>query len=251
MMKFKFIKKEFMEFFKTYRFFVLFGIFLFFAFLNAPTARYMKDIFGMMGESGLVISIPDPVFTDAYGQFFKNTSTALIALVIVYMASVSGEIKKGTIYLVLSKGLSRMDFFFSKVITAFLMYTLAYAVSALVTSVSAFALFGEWHTEGLFPAFASYWAFGLLALMVTLSVSAMTRASGYPALAGMFVLIFVPLTGYLQKLGRYLPGKLASLPVELVMGGDVSSMWGPMISALAISAVFLTAGAFIFNKKEL
>ncbi|MFO7637189.1 MAG: hypothetical protein R6W96_07755 [Clostridia bacterium] len=251
-MKLRFLKKEAGEFFRTYRFLILFGVFLFFAFLNAPVARYMNELFALMGDMGFEFVLPDPVFTDSYAQFFKNLSTGMIVLIVIYMAVVSGEIRKGTAYLVLSKGLSRMDFYFSKLIFASLAYTLAYAVSALVTVLYTWLLFGAWHFDHMVWAMASYWLYGLMILLVTIGMSAITNSSGYSALAGFFILLFVPLTNHLGKIGRFFPGRLTILPNELMLAtAEPGDMLVPALAALMISSVFVFLGAWVFSRKEL
>lgn len=251
-MRLSFIKKEFFEFFRTYRFYVLFGIFVFFGILNAPLAKYLPEIIKAVPDVGFEISMPDPTFIDSYTQFTSNVTNAFFALIIIFMGSFSTEIKKGTIYLILSKGVSRFDFYFSKALNALVMYTAAYTAYSVVTIISTRILFGEWFYEGIFISLLSMYLFGLLLMTAAISASAIANSAGPGAFAGFGLLIFLPLTEFLGKAAPYLPGRLMSLPVHL-MGGSMDSsdiVWPALVTLLLIAGM-VTGSALLFRKREL
>lgn len=251
-MRFTFFRKEMRESFFTYRFWTLCGVFLFFALLNAPLARYMKVLFTLMEETGVDFTIPDPVFTDAYFQFFNNMATCLLLLVIFHMSSVPGEIKKGTAHLILSKGLSRHFFFLSKLAAAVLTYTAVYVLSSLITIGYTWLLFGSWYFDHLFLSMFAYWLFGLTVLIITLSVGAMSLSAGMAALAGLASILFLPMAGELKTVRPFLPGKMSTLAVEFLSGNAAPADMATAVSGtLLFCGFFVILGMILFRWKEI
>ncbi len=251
-MRLSFYKKEFIEFFRTYRFYVLFGVFAFFGILNAPTARYLPELMKAIPDIGFKIEIPTPTMTDSYVQFISNVTNSFFALIIVFMGSISTEIKKGTIYLVLSKGVSRFDFYYSKLLNAFVMYTAAYAGYTILTIAGTWILFGSWHFDGLILLILSLYIFGLLLLSAVISASATAKSAGPGAFAGFGFLILLPLTEFFKGAAQYLPGRLLSLPVNLISNNaaGIDLIW-PALVSVSLSAAMIIAASIRFRKREL
>ncbi|MFO7611011.1 MAG: ABC transporter permease subunit [Clostridia bacterium] len=251
-MKLVFFKKEFLEFFRTYRFYVLFGVFIFFGLINAPTAKYLPELLKSMPDLGVTIEMPDPVLTDSYVQYFSNATNAFFALIIIFMGSFSGEIKKGTIYLVLSKGVPRPDFYFSKLLNAIIMYTIAFAGYTAVTILGTIILFNAWYFKGILASVLSIYVLGLLLVSAVLSASSIARSAGPGAFAGFGLVILLPLTDFLGKAAPYLPGRLMSLPGRIMSGasmpGDVVL---PSLITLAFMIAAIAASCLGFYKREL
>lgn len=251
-MRLSFIKKEFIEFFKTYRFYVLFGVFAFFGILNAPTAKFLPELMKAIPDMGINIQMPEPVMADSYIQFISNITNAFFALIIVFMGSVSSEIKKGTIYLVLSKGVSRIDFLYSKMLNALLMYTTAFAGYVLLSIIGTLILFGTWYFDGLLLATISMYLFGLILLTASISASAVAKSAGPGAFAGFGLLIFLPLTEILGGAAKWLPGRLMTLPVNYLSGTAIGTdLLKASISSIFLIAIMITASTIKFSKREL
>lgn len=251
-MRLSFIKKEFIEFFKTYRFYVLFGVFAFFGILNAPTAKFLPELLKAIPDIGIDIQIPEPVMMDSYVQFISNITNALFALIIVFMGSVSSEIKKGTIYLVLSKGVSRADFLFSKILNAWLMYTAAFAAYVVLSILGTWILFGSWYFDGLLLASVSIYLFGLIILAASIMASAVAKSAGPGAFAGFGLLIFLPLTEVLGKAAAWLPGRLMALPSDyLSQNATGTDLLKASVFSIVLIAVLITTATLKFRKREL
>ncbi len=251
-MKLIFFKKEFHEFFKTYRFYVLFGVFAFFAVFNAPIAKYLPLMMKAMPDMGIIITMPEPVMADSYIQFISNSTNAFFALIIIFMGSISTEIKKGTILMVLSKGVPRPDFFLSKLLNGLLMYTVSYAMYTLVSIAGTWILFGSWHFDGILIAIISIYLFGLIIMSAAFSASAVSKSAGPGAFAGFGLLILLPLTDFFGRAAKFLPGRLMSLPVKLLDGSVQGSgiIW-PAITTLLLTTMMITASLIRFRKREL
>jgi ABC-2 type transport system permease protein len=251
-MRLLFFRKEFFEFFRTYRFYVLFGVFAFFGLLNAPTAKFLPEILKSVPDVGFEIQIPEPVYTDAHVQFASNVTNAFFALIIVFMGSFSKEIKKGTAYLVLSKGVSRGDFFFSKFLNALLMYTLSYAAYSAISVVLTMILFSKWEFTGFGAFLLSPYIFGVLILSAVLGAGSLARSVGPGVFTGFVLLIFMPMTDFIKKAGEYLPGRLASLPAGILNGSaSAGDILFPAISAGFLSVAIIVGSYILFAKREL
>lgn len=251
-MKLVFYKKEFFEFFRTYRFYVLFGVFAFFAIINAPIARYLPQMIKAMPDVGISINMPEPTMVDSYIQLISNSTNAFFALIIVFMGSVSTEIKKGTILLVLSKGVPRSDFYISKYLNGLLMYTVSYAMYAMLSIAGTWILFKSWYFDGIFAAILSIYIFGVLIMTAAFSASAAAKSAGPGAFAGFGFLILLPMTDFLGGAARFLPGRLMSLPVKLLGESAKSSdiLWPAFIS-LAFIALMIIGSLSKFKRREL
>lgn len=251
-MRLLFFRKEFAEFFKTYRFYVLFGIFAFFGLLNAPSAKFLPEILKSVPDVGFEIQIPEPVYTDAHIQFASNITNAFFALIIVFMGSFSKEIKKGTAYLVLSKGVGRGDFFFSKLLNALLMYTLSYAAYSVISVALTFILFGTWEFAGFGVFIASPYIFGVLILSAVLGAGSLARSVGPGVFTGFVILLFMPMTDFIKKAGEYLPGRLVSLPADILTGSaSAGDLLFPAVSTGILSIAIVTVSYILFAKREL
>ena len=251
-MRLSFFKKEFYEFFKTYRFYVLFGVFAFFAVLNAPIAKYLPQMMQAMPDVGINIEMPDPVMADSYMQFISNSTNAFFALIIIYMGSVSTEIKKGTILLVLSKGVPRLDFFFSKYLNGLIMYTFSYVMYAVISITGTRIFFGQWYFTGLPASIISIYIFGLILMTAAFSASAVAKSAGPGAFAGFGLLILLPFTELFGKAAKYLPGHLMTLPGEyLNQTTKISDLLWPALTSIIIISLMLIASMVRFRKREL
>ena len=101
-----FIKKEFVENLKNYRFFILFAIFAIFGLSSAFLAKFTPEIIAALGAG--FEATEEPVALDAWQQFYKNISgVGFSALIILFGSCMSSEYSKGTLLLLVTKGLAR------------------------------------------------------------------------------------------------------------------------------------------------
>ena len=101
-----FVKKEFTENIKNYRFLILFAVFLIFGITSAFLAKFTPEILSALAADMEMSS--EPVALDAWKQFYKNISgVGFSAFIILYGSCLSGEYSKGTLVLMVTKGLSR------------------------------------------------------------------------------------------------------------------------------------------------
>ena len=112
-----FSRKEFIEYLRTYKLFIVIMIFLLLGFLNPITAKYLPEIVSLVMPEG-VMNIPTPTVFDSWAQFFKNVpQMGLIIFLVVFGGVMSNELSKGTLVNILSKGFPRQTIVLSKFIS--------------------------------------------------------------------------------------------------------------------------------------
>lgn len=120
-----FIKKEFTENMKNYRFLILFAVFLIFGIMSAFLAKFTPEILSALAADMEMTS--EPVALDAWKQFYKNISgVGFSAFIIMFGSCLSNEYSKGTLVLMVTKGLSRKAVILAKYTVAAALMTISY-----------------------------------------------------------------------------------------------------------------------------
>ena len=248
-----FLRKELLEMRKTWRLWVLGGVFVFLGVGTPILAAATPALLKMTAQRspGVTISFPAPTAADAYLQFLGNlVQLALLVIIITGAASVAAEHRAGTSVLVLTKPLSRGAFVTAKAASGLLVLLLATAVGTALCIAVTVVLFDTAHIAG-FVASVGVWL-ALAAMFVTLMVL-LSAATGRQAPAagiglGVYVALFV-LTGFPAARERTPAGILAANDA-LIKGRDVA-LAVPLATTLALAAVFVVAAVFVFRRKEL
>lgn len=164
-----FTKKELLESFRTYKFLILFVIFLIFGFLNPVMAKVLPEILESLLPEGMTITLEEPKALDSWIQFFKNgAQTGMIVLTVIFSGLMAGEIMKGTLIHMVTKGLSRKVVVLSKFFAAVLQWTLAYLVSFLITYGYTLYFFEEMALSHLLLSVMGMWVFGVFLISVVI-----------------------------------------------------------------------------------
>jgi len=158
---FAFLKKEFFEYTKTYKLFIMLMIFIIFGITNPLIAKLMPEIVGSLVTDGVVITLPEPTAYDAWAQFFKNaTQMGLFVMVILFSGVLSSELSKGTLINLLTKGLSRTAVILSKYTCMVSVWTISISLCFGLTYGYTAYLFPQGETSNLL---FSVFAYGCLA----------------------------------------------------------------------------------------
>lgn len=160
-----FVKKEFAENIKNYRFLIMLAVFLVFGMLSAFLAKFTPEILSALGAEMKMAS--EPIALDAWKQFYKNISgVGFSAVIILYGSCLSGEYSKGTLILMVTKGLSRKAVIFAKYTVAAVLMTISYWGSYVFTySYTAF-LWPDAKLSNVALAALALWIVGLLYLSI-------------------------------------------------------------------------------------
>jgi ABC-2 type transport system permease protein len=248
-----FTKKEFSEQLRGYKAIILTVVLFFFGMMSPLLAKLLPELLGSMDIQGITLTIPAATSLDAYAQFFKNVGQlGFLALLLVFGGLLSQDVTKGTLVVLLAKGLSRPAVIFSKFIAALVVWTVGYALAAGVAYGYTVYLFESGALPYLFYALFLLWLFGafLLALLVFASTLAPGSYGGLLLTAAVLVALLI--LGSFPAAADWNPITLASKNSALLTGAaapaDVSAaVW----TTLGYIAALLAAAVLVFRKKRL
>lgn len=257
---FVFLKKELIESLKTYKFLIMVAVFLFLGMASPVTAVFMPEILRWAlstdpSTAGMDLSmlITDPVAVDSWIQFFTGYvgQMGIFALVIVFSGMLSSEFSRGTLTIMLSKGLSRSTVILSKLTGALIVWTISYALAALVAWAYTVYFFPGERIPNLFPAVLCLWIFGVFLLAMTILMATLTK-KGFACmlLLGASAVVFMILN-LSPQIAKYNPASLVDLPVRLISATAVPRQVLPLlVFALTSAAAFTALAIVIFSKRK-
>lgn len=245
-----FVKKEFIENLRTFKILIIGVVFLLFGIMSPVIAKLTPEI---IKSVGLSMSLPDPTALDSWTQFFKNIGQmGLFVLVIVFCGIMANEFTRGTLIIVLTKGLRRNTVILSKLTMAALIWTLSYLIALFVCLGYTTYLWPSNPMDNVFIAFFSMWLFGILLIsLVILGGVLFKNIYGSLLLTGGAVVIML-LLSIAPNLEKYNPITLVSNNVALLASQKTVADFAPALSICSGFIIILTVGSImIFNKKQL
>ncbi|MDR0326232.1 MAG: ABC transporter permease [Oscillospiraceae bacterium] len=250
-----FCNKEFMESVRTYKLFIMGAVFLLLGMMSPLLARFtpaiLEAVAGEMPE--MVIIIPEPSAYDSWLQFFSNIGQmGLLALVIVFSGLTAGEIGKGTVINMLTKGLSRGTVIFSKLSAAAAIWTVCYLLSILAAFAYTAYFWGAHETHHVFLSFFSMWLYGILLIAFVIFGGILTASIYGSMLLTGGVVVVMMLINILPGARPYNPITLSGENALLLTAQRTVSDFAPALIVCAALILLLTAGSVaVFNKKQL
>ncbi len=250
---FAFTKKEFREHFRTYRIIILAAVFFVFGMFSPLTAKMLPEIFSSLDMQGIVINIPEPTYLDAYSQFFKNmTQIGLIVVLLVFSGMITNELTKGTLVIILSKGLPRHTVILSKYLVAVILWTISYAAAAVLNHVYTVYLFNQVSGEGVLFSLFCLWLFGVFMLAVIILASTITQGNYGGLLLSAGILILLMVLNMFPKCQRFNPVSLAANNAGLIANTvSVSDLVPTVWITVGLTALGILLSIFIFQEKQL
>lgn len=245
--------KELREYMRTYKLYVILGLFLLLGFISPILTKLMPQLLGStLGEFG--IELPEMNWVDSYGQFFKNlTQVGLLAIILTTMGTIAEERSRGIAQLVLTKPLSRSSYVLAKYISSLIFLTLATFLAFGATWFYNRILFPEVLFSAGVLATAIYLVYMAVVLALTLFASALSKslvAAGGLTVLGIAVLKFLPL--FSPWLAKYSPEALNNYLTQAMRGSFLDpSLKGSVAMAGVTIVLFLGAGIWFFRSKEL
>jgi len=166
---FALLKKETMEFSRTYKFLIIITVFLILAILSPLTAKFMPEIMAQFLPKEVAENFPKPTALESWAQFFKNFSQiGLFVLALLFAGSLIHERIEGTLIILLTKGLRRSTVVLAKTVFAMLIWTVMYWLAFAVTYFYTWYYWKGYHADHLSLAVGNLWLFGLLLIAVIL-----------------------------------------------------------------------------------
>jgi ABC-2 type transport system permease protein len=247
-----FARKELHEILRTWRIWVLPGIVLFFAITGPLLARFTPELVGALAGNSLSgLKVPTPTYSDSYLQWIKNLSQILlIAVIIVYGGLVSGEVRSGTVALVLTKSLSRNAFITVKAAVHSLFLAAVVMVGALLTWGLTWLIFGAAPGVALWKATGAFLVLGVLFVCVMTLFSSLISSAAGAAGAGLGAYILLAIAAIWKPLDDYSPAALTTQPASLAAGKDVTATW-PVVTAVMLVIALVALAGWIFRRQDL
>lgn len=253
----KLMKKEWNEIIKTGKFYALLFSFLFFAVASPAIAKFTPEIIKSIIESqqtkGLIIQLPPPTWKDSFLQFFKNLNQIIfLILVIVFIGSIAEEKNKGTVIMVVSKGINRSTWIISKFIFQFLISLAFLIISYILCLYYTVFLFSNFPiVNSLFSTllYGIYLFFFLSLTLFSSSLGNNTIQAG-----GIFfgIFIFLNILSLFPNLSPYNPIYLSSLENNWIIGSvELKEAIKPVLSSILLSLTFIFLSILHFNNQEL
>lgn len=250
---FAFTGKEFTEYIRTYKLFILLIVFMIFGFLSPITAKYMPQILEMAGLDPAALGLGAPTAADSFAQFFKNVGQmGLLVVVIIFSGIMATEFSKGTLVNMLTKGLKRPIVILSKWVSSVLCWTLAYLLCFGISYGYTVYYFGVEGYHHQFAAFFALWLYGVLLLvLVILGGTLFKNIYGSLLLTGG-VAVVLTLLNLVPTFQKYNPGSLATDNLALLTAQKGLDDLLPAFILCGASILILTAASvIIFNKKQI
>ena len=250
---FSFIKKEFLEHWRTYKILILAAVFLLLGMMGPIIAKITPDLINSLPTNGIVITMPPPTAMDSWMQFFQNMGQlGLIVIVIVFCGIMATELNKGTLTNILTKGMRRGTVILSKLTVATLLWILSYLLALAVCYAYTAYFWPMGNLHNVFIAFFSMWLYGeLLITLVILGGILFKNIYGSLLTAGGAVVV-MSLINIAPKLQKYNPINLGGNNTPLLQAQKSVSDVAPAIYVCtALIIVVMAASIVIFNKKQL
>jgi ABC-2 type transport system permease protein len=196
-----------------------------------------------------------PTAFDSWTQFYGNAGQmGFIVLVVMFGTTLSSELSRGTLTIMLSKGLPRSAVILSKLTSAVLIWSAGFTLSALTAWGYTIYMFPGESVPHLFFSMFCLWAFGVFLLAVTILTASFT-SKGYACmlLTGAAV-VALSMIDLIPKTGKYNPVSLSGTSRLLLMetaGGAAPEEFIPALAVTgAAAAVFTLLAVRIFSRRK-
>lgn len=250
-----FWKKEWMDQFRSAKFYILIGVFVLFGIMNPVTAKITPWLFEILSESlegsGMNIQINEVSALDSWAQFYKNISTALITFVLIESNILAKEIRSGTLILALTKGLDRYKIVISKAAVLAVLWTVCYWLCFAITYFGNLFFWDNAIAQNLMFSAACGWVFGLFICSVVMLASAIFGGNILVLVMCGGVSLVFSFAIMLPKVKDFIP-TLLSDGTSLVYGlAQPDDFYKALVVTIVLSVACFAASIPVFNKKQL
>lgn len=246
-----FVKKEFTENLKNYRFIILFAVFLIFGIMSAFLAKFTPEILSALAADMEMTS--EPVALDAWKQFYKNISgVGFSAFIILFGSCLSNEYSKGTLVLLVTKGLSRKAVILAKYTAAATLMTVSYWIGYAAAYGYTALLWKDTNLSNVALAALSLWITGFLYLSILMIGCVIFKQAFTSILFTGGIVALISMLGMIEPLAKFNPFILTSKNVDLISGEAVlAEFMIPALISVVLSIFGLLIAIRLFNKRQL
>lgn len=250
-----FLKKELTEIKKNGKLVLFTILFILFGIMNPAFAKLTPKLFELLSdsiqESGLTYTEMTVTAVNSWEQFYKNIPIALIILLIVFSNIFTYEYDKGTLVIMITKGLSRSSVVLSKATVMLLTWTVGFWVCYGITFAYTEYYWDNNILQYLFYPAAFWWLMGVFFISLEIFFSVISNASTTVMLltGGCFGIL------YLLKM---FPGIKNYIPTNLINGMAIAKgqvelieFWPSVCITSALSILLLISSVLLFKKKSI
>lgn len=248
-----FLKKEWTESVKSYKLLLTLLIFSVLGIMNPFTAKITPMLMENFMPEGTVLNLPDPTALDSWLQFYKNfPQMGLFIFILLFSTMMSKELEKGTLVILLTKGLRRSTVITTKFVMGIIYWTLAFLLTFIITySYTAF-YWDQSILEHLFLAAGCVYVFGILLFTITLWGNTYFASAYGGLLVTVMSVIALFIIAIFPDSATWNPLQLLSAPPEMIIGEMAPrEMLTPFLVTMGIIFFFLIGTILHFNKKRL
>ncbi len=249
-----FWKKEWMELVRSGKCFILIFVSVLFGIMNPAIAKLtpwlMEAMSESLQESGIQVGEVTVDALTSWAQFYKNMPMALIVAVLIFSGIFTQEYQKGTLILILTKGMSRRKVYGVKTLTCLLSWSLCFWMSYGITWLYNGYYWGNGTVSNLLTAAALFWVFGVWVFFLMVFFSTVcSETPGVLAGTGMLLLVSY-IAGIFPKVQEYLPTKLLECQALLTESVAYADFFPALLVSVGMAATAGVAGTFLFDKKK-
>lgn len=250
-----FTKKEFVEFIRTGKLWIMLIIFFMFGIMNPAIAKLTPWLYEMMSESmqeqGIVIASVKVDALTSWMQFYKNIFMAVLVLAVMLSGILTIEYQKGTLINMLTKGLARWKVIAAKSIAAIAVWSVCYWLCFGVTYGYNAYFWNNKVASHVGTGAACIYLFGILVIVLLIFASAVLRSNFAVLLMTGGILMITYLAGLVPAIAEYNPIRLLSAGNMVYNGGKPEDfIWAAVVTAILCVAGFIGA-VICFDKKRL
>lgn len=251
-----FLKKEFLEQLRSGRLILVTVIFCLFGIMNPAAAKLTPFLFDMMSDqlaqTGINVGQAGQIEITAmhsWAQFYKNIPAALLIFLILYCGVLTGEYQKGTLVILITKGMGRGKIMAAKALTLTLLWTFGYGTCGIITyGYNAFFWDNSVAPHLFFAAFCCY-LYGLWMISVILPASAAFRSSASVMLTAAGAYLAAYLVRLIPAVHNFSPAVLSDAVNLLTRSDTPRDYTAAVICTALLVLVNLLLSIQIFCRK--
>lgn len=245
-----FLRKELGEAVAGRRLAVMAALFCGLGMASPFLTRYTPEILSALG-SGVSASAPRTA-ADAWGAFFNNASGLGLSITLILWAGVvSQEVSRGTLLLMVTRGLPRPAVVMAKWTSAAACFTACWWPGCALASFYIGTLWPGEAVPGALAAAGAAWVAGVMCLGVLVLGSCLFRQPFAAVVLAGAVVAALSLASAAGPLAPLSPARLLS--GAAIAAGEVSdgSLVPPLVAATAVCAAALAGAVAAFSHRRL
>ena len=218
----------------------------------AKLTPWFIEIFSRdLAETGISIGQIQVDAVTSWTQYFKNMTMMLIVFVVMFSNILVSEYERGTLVILVSKGLKRKNILLSKMSVLVLFWTIGCLLSFLITYIYTDYFWDNALIAQLFFTMFCFYFLGLYLCSLILLASVMTRSLSMVILFTGLCFFGFYLLGLFPQLTMYVPASLLNYATLLMMPQIEIGYYYPVIITFMLIVVHLIVSLFLFRKTRL